>query len=261
MGGKSGGIYRRPKQMKLKENLYAQLGEFYYSDGTDFEGFYHLFDKKNKKYFEGGVYKWKARRIFPEQSFIFNDPNNIEYNQAKRAVKDDKFETKKTKAPIVFSPIITGKEIDKGEIVRFFVLRNNTREVFEVNEDQYKSYKKASNPYNLNYTIAKCSWFITGPLFTIYGPTNIPIQQGIYERNKQQAELLLDDVPNMRPIIQDLLQYTLPTADSNLHSDGTILYLPDGQPYVGLFHVHPTKGPMAGSNHTSATHPELKALL
>ena len=49
--GKSGGIYRRPKQTKLKENLYAQPGEFFFADGTPFEGFYHMFDKRNKKYF------------------------------------------------------------------------------------------------------------------------------------------------------------------------------------------------------------------
>ena len=259
--GKSGGIYRRPKQMKLKENLYAQPGEFYYADGSPFEGFYHMFDKKNKKYFEGAIYKWKAERIFPEQSFIFNDPNNIEYNEAKRAEKDETFETKVTRSPIAFSPIITGKELDKGEIDRFFVLRNNTGQVFEVNEDQQKSYKKASNPYNLNYTVAKCSWFITGPIFTIYGPTNIPLEEGIYERNKIQAELVLEEIPRMRPILEDLLLYTLPDAASNLDSNGSRLYLPDGQPYVGAFHVHPSKGPMAGSVHTSATHPSLKALL
>ena len=49
-------IYRRPKQMKLKENLYAQPGDFFYEDGTPFEGFYHMFDKRNKQYFENNLF-------------------------------------------------------------------------------------------------------------------------------------------------------------------------------------------------------------
>ena len=62
--GKSGGIYRRPKQMKLKENLYAQPGEFYYADGSPFEGFYHMFDKKNKKYLGIIYFGFNILRVF-----------------------------------------------------------------------------------------------------------------------------------------------------------------------------------------------------
>ena len=254
-------IYRRPKQMKLKENLYALEGEFFYANGSPFEGYYHLMDLSNQKFFEGAVYKWKSKRIYRTQNVVYSDPQNVDYNAAKEAAQDITFETKNTEAPTAFTPIITNKEIKKGELSRFLVLKNNTEEVFEINEDQFKSYKKASNPYNLNFTVAKCTWFITGPIYSIYGPTNMPLQQGLYERNKIQANLILSDIPKMKPALENLLQYTTPNPDSNLYSDGSSLYLPDGQPYVGNFHVHPTKGPMAGAIHSQYNHPILKLIL
>ena len=56
-------------------------------------------------------------------------------------------------APVVFSPIITSKEIDKGEITRFFVLKNNTVNV--ANTKFSKNYlnievKLHTNMNNLN---------------------------------------------------------------------------------------------------------------
>ena len=55
-------VLRRPKQMKLKENLYAAPGEFFYDDGKEFEGYYHMFDLKVKQYFEGPIYKYSAKK-------------------------------------------------------------------------------------------------------------------------------------------------------------------------------------------------------
>ena len=72
-------IYRRPKQMKLRENLYAQPGEFFYDDGTPFEGYYHMFDMRKKKFYEGPIYEYTAREIFPEQKLEFSVELNREY--------------------------------------------------------------------------------------------------------------------------------------------------------------------------------------
>jgi len=71
----------------------------------------------------------------------------------------------------------------------------------------------------------------------------------------------LDEIPELFPIVQDLLQYTAPDPAEDLYSDGTYLVLPNGQRYVGRYHVHPTKGPMVGSRHSNLSHSVLKALL
>lgn len=254
-------ILRRPKQMKLKENLYASPGEFFYADGKEYEGYYHMFDLRVKQYFEGGVYSYKSEKIYPFQKTEFADPMSVEYTQAKRAADDKKFEEKRAYLPKGVLPSITAKDIDKGEITRFFAVQNNTIVPYEIDEEQYKRYKKASNPYNSNFTVAKAAWFITGPLFTLYNSAGFEIKEGIYERNYQQASILADELPKLTPLIQDLLKYTLPDAAEDLYSDGSLLYLPGGQRFVGKYHIHPTKGPMAGSVHSSNTHPVLKIYL
>ena len=65
----------------------------------------------------------------------------------------------------------------------------------------------------------------------------------------------------MYQLVQDLLMYTLPDQAENLYSDGSLLYLPGGQRFVGKYHVHPTKGPMGGSVHSINSHPRLKIFL
>tara|TARA_Y100000385_G_scaffold114477_1_gene118852 strand:+ start:5444 stop:6214 length:771 start_codon:yes stop_codon:yes gene_type:complete len=254
-------IYRRPKQMKLKENLYANMGEFFYGDGTSFEGYYHMFDLKKKKYFEGSIYSYKAKEIFPDQKLEFSENLNREYTNIWRNQGDKTLEIKRISEPDTIIPTITSKDLDKGEITRHLLLQRNSLMVYEIDELQFKNYKKGANPYNSNYKVAKTPWYITGPIFSLYGSSGAEITKGLYEKNYQQAQIVLDEVPELFPILQDLLQYTFPNPETDLYSDGSYLYLPDGQRYIGRYHVHPTKGPMAGSRHGSAKHPALKALL
>ena len=254
-------IYRRPKQMKLKENLYAQPGEFFYGDGTPFEGYYHFFDLKKKKYFEGGKYSYQAVEIFPEQKLEYSVELNREYTNIWRTIGDKTLEIKNINEPQAFLPQPSKKDIEKGELTRFLLLQRNTGRVYEIDENQFKAYKKGSNPYNSNYKVAKTTWYITGPLFSIYGAGDVEIRQGIYERNFQQAEILLEDIPELFPLVQDLLQYTAPDTAENLYSDGKYLVTPNGKRYVGRYHIHPGKGPMVGSKHGPNKHSVLKALL
>jgi len=247
--------------MKLKEQLYASSGEFFYADGTPFEGYYHMFDQRKKRYFEGEIYTYKAKEIYPEQKIEFSDELNREYTNIWRDIGDKTLELKRISEPQAFVPQPSEKDIEKGELTRFLLLQRNSLKVYEINENQFKEYKKGSNPYNSNYEVAKTTWYITGPLFSVYGNSGVEIQKGVYERNFQQAQVLLDEIPELFPIVQDLLQYTAPDPAEDLYSDGTYLVLPNGQRYVGRYHVHPTKGPMVGSRHSNLSHSVLKALL
>jgi len=254
-------IVKRPKQLNLIEDLYASPGEFFYEDGSPFEGEYHMYDKSKPYYFEGGKWNRKPVPIVPFQKTEFNDPMSIDYTEANDMRDKPDYEKKTIKSPRAMPPMITSAEIDKGEITRFLCLQNNTGRVFEIDEDQHKAYDKGGNPYNANYTLAKMSWFITGPLFTKYSLAGIPLIEGIYERNYQQRALILDTIPKFSPILSNLLEYTLPDPEDDLYSDGSFLYLPNGQKYVGKYHIHPAKGPMVGSTHTTATHSKLKILI
>ena len=40
----------------------------------------------------------------------------------------------------------------------------------------------------------------------------------------------------------------------NLYTDGKEFVTPDGNPYVGPYHIHPRKGPMVGAKHVSTPH-------
>ena len=251
-------IVKRPKQLKLIENLYAGPGEFFYEDGRPFEGAYHMYDKSKSYYFEGAKWNREPVPIVPFQKVEFSDPMSIEYTEANKARGRKEFTLKTIKGPTTRIPVITSKEIDKGEIVRFLACQANTGQVYEIDEDQYKKYSKGSNPYNANYQLGQIAWFITGPLFTKYSTDGIPLQEGIYERNYQQRAIILDDIPKLSPLLSNLLTYTMPEAEEDLYSDGSFLRLPNGQKYVGKYHIHPSKGPMVGSTHTSNLHDTLK---
>lgn len=254
-------LVKRKKQLKLVEGLYAQVGELFYEDGTDFEGYYHIYDKKKKYYFEGETLEKQGEVLVTSKQQEFADPMNITYTEIKRIVGEKQFEKKRTAGPISYVPSITLKSMAKGEITRYFVLQNNTSKTFEINEDQYKLYKKESNPYNANYTPVKCTWFITGKLFSEYNSAGFEISKGIYEQNKIQSELLLDEFPKFYPIVSNLTKYTIPEQENDLYSDGSFLYLPNGTAYIGKYHVHSSKGPMVGAFHVSSTHSKLAIML
>jgi hypothetical protein len=58
--------------MKLKENLYAAPGEFFYDDGKEFEGYYHMFDLKVKQYFEGPIYRADTYALYGQSLKILD---------------------------------------------------------------------------------------------------------------------------------------------------------------------------------------------
>ena len=46
----------------------------------------------------------------------------------------------------------------------------------------------------------------------------------------------------------------------NLYTAGEEFYLPNGETYVGAYHVHVNKGAMVGARHTSEPHDSLTPL-
>ena len=46
-------------------------------------------------------------------------------------------------------------------------------------------------------------------------------------------------------------------VQTHLTTEGDELYFPDGREYVGLYHIHPTQGPMVGAIHQQLSHPKL----
>ena len=106
---------------------------------------------------------------------------SVQYTHINRQRMKLEFEKKTIKGPTTTIPQITDKQISKGVISRFLVVQLNSGQVYEIDEDQYKKYKKGGNPYNKNYVSAKLEWKITGPLFSIYNVQGFVIQDGIYE--------------------------------------------------------------------------------
>ena len=90
-------IVKRPKQLKLIENLYAGPNEFWYEDGKPFEGEYHMYDKAVKYYFEGAKWSSSPVAIVPEEKSEFSDPMSVEYTYTNRQRQELKFEAKSIK--------------------------------------------------------------------------------------------------------------------------------------------------------------------
>ena len=94
----------------------------------------------------------------------------------------------------------------------------------EIDQDQYQKYinKEPNTLYRL-YIPFKLPWIISG--------------------NRSEAYKINEDTINRV------------TFNLNLTTDGTeFLNETTGKPYIGLYHVHPDKGPMVGAQHVETKH-------
>ena len=71
------------------------------------------------------------------------------------------------------------------------------------------------------------------------------------------------DFPGIIEHITDLTQFSKSgtsiryESEENLYTQGAEFLLPNGQVYIGDYHVHPSKGPMVGAKHTREYHDSL----
>ena len=149
--------------------------------------------------------------------------------------------------PIQISTLPTEKNYEIGEYQRYFLKRINSINYVEIDQDQYQKYinKEPNTLYRL-YAPFKLPWIISGNRSKAYK---------INEDTIKRVSFNLNLIGFKSYFKEDYTQYFRYSEGENLTTDGTeFLNETTGKPYIGLYHVHPDKGPMVGAQHVETKH-------
>ena len=141
----------------------------------------------------------------------------------------------------------TEEEYKITEYQRYFVKKANEIIYIEITQEEYKRYvdQDINVSYQL-YTPFTLPWVISGN------------RNDVYNVNKQTVERIQSNnlLQGFKSYFKNRYdQYFKYAIGSNLTTDGTeFLNESTGKRYVGLYHIHPKKGPMVGAEHISQQH-------
>ena len=169
------------KRNNTKFDFFTKGNEFAFEDGTEYVGIYWSRDGKSFSGKDGS--DKTSKRIFP---YAVNEglPNRDELNV--EAFIYEKLNTKvqisrKTQTPRTIYPSPSKKDYDKTFFSRFFIKRDNTGEITEVDEKQYKKIKNEAF-----YSGHEIDWKLSGPLNDITDRmTGAIIAHGVQSTNQR----------------------------------------------------------------------------
>tara|TARA_R110000744_G_scaffold214536_2_gene333311 strand:+ start:184 stop:1047 length:864 start_codon:yes stop_codon:yes gene_type:complete len=153
--------------------------------------------------------------------------------------------------PSQISPLPTEEEYKLGEFNRYFAYKSSTNQTTEVTKFEYNQFL-AKDP-NLQvelYTPVTVKWVLRGT------------KENVYKANSNLVKLkeTRENVPGFSKYFKGKYdQYYRFSKNENLYSDGKELkYSKSKKPYIGYYHIHPTKGPMVGRQHIMEAHDYLE---
>ena len=140
----------------------------------------------------------------------------------------------------------TEEDYEIGYFIRYFVKRVNESFGYkEINKKTYTDLISASPKYDTNlYKAGKIKWALKG---------NVVIT------NSNLIRRLRVSFPNLNIIYPQLDEFNRPEVINNQFAQPKTLYYKNqpGREYVGPYHIHPSKGPMVGAEHTTTPHEAL----
>jgi|21_taG_2_1085346.scaffolds.fasta_scaffold00045_17 hypothetical protein len=187
--------------------------------------------------------------------------SNYEYNK----IIDNSAEMtdhRKFNSPIHNPMIPTRAEYKMGHFLRYFVISEIDNRVVEIDDKQHQNVanpKKGISPHL--WKAVSIDWKLKGPRFDKVKDGVIQ-SKGVFTVNKKRVDKLLKHNPKLSAAVND---YTLFAnleleMQENLESTpGLLVYKNDiNTEYSGLYHIHPTHGPMEGPYHTDVDHARLE---
>ena len=149
--------------------------------------------------------------------------------------------------PIQVINLPTEKNYDLGEFQRYFASKNNEIKYTEIDLKQFNKFQNEEPDVDFNlYKVFSLPWLILGIRNNV---TNV--NQKTIERTAKNFNL-----SGFQSYFNGKLdQYFRYQIGENLKTDGTEFIVESTRrPYIGLYHVHPTKGPMVGAQHVPFPH-------
>ena len=228
--------YFPKSKVNIKE---ASTGEFIYREGRKpFKGKY--LELSNGRYYEGtdvinlGSELVKAKEA-SSNNIMGNSFDAQKYSLLKK--KKKKFLQNTKRIPINKTTPIE-EDYNRGYYIRYFARRiNQPKGYIEVNFDTVKKLQeKVDYDYNL-YEVGSVTW---------------ALKNGTRKTNNNNLRLLEQTFPFISSLFPILNEFEI--IDGPLTTTGGELYYEDGREYIGLYHVHPEKGPMVGAEHINEPH-------
>ena len=245
---------------QIKTDLYTNGGEFVTSnDGVIYQGYY--FSTSDGLYYTGRNPNNKPN--FP-LTLNLNSSLNPVISTSSSFSEVDSFYNYPIGYSLALSSDITNTSIPPSlptqtivlpteeeykitEYQRYFVKKTNEIIYIEITQEEYRRYvdQDPNVSYQL-YTPFTLPWVISGN------------RNDVYNVNKKTIERIQSNgsLQGFKSYFKNRYdQYFKYTAGSNLTTDGTeFLNESTGKRYVGLYHIHPEKGPMVGAEHIPQIH-------
>ena len=192
----------------------------------------------NGKFYVGNDPKQLNEELIipPSTNRLGNNRNSRLYSNLKP--QTTKFQTQ-VKSVYPSKSIPTDKDYTRGYYTRYFARKvNEPRGYMEVDVDIFNSIsqRKKTHDYNL-YEVGSLTW---------------NLKNGTTTSNSINLQILERTFPFVSIIFPKLDEFE--KIDNILTTPGGELYYEDGREYIGLYHVHPEKGPMVGAEHINEPH-------
>ena len=245
----------------VNEGLYTNGGEFTTTNGKPYKGYYH-------QLFDGAVSSGKTPNSPDSQPLITNystdqqnyylvpTQENINYASLQPANQEL---YSSSGDPLPYFPIITGKDYQRGQIIRYFAKKRNEEkpQIREIKKDAFNDLNFSAGKYNYAlWTVTSVFWKISGPLRDSLNKNGVKTS-GIIDTNRRLVENANKDFRGIRQYLSNLIQFAVKSELvllENLYTGGNELTVKkDNSDYTGYYHIMGDKKIMDGATHEQST--------
>ena len=168
-------------------------------------------------------------------SYIEGTLNNLQY-AALQGIDFDK----SSRVPNYIPPRPTNEDYTVGFVTRYFCKKKNESLFIEIGTDDFVKLKnKDKDLLHEYYTPFNLNWILSGDKNIVFNENRIAVETLEFERGYDG--------------LGRYLNYNY-TQLHGLYTNGGEYLLPNGKNYIGLYHIHPSKGAMVGIAHTPNQH-------
>ena len=249
-----------PKSL-VNANLYTGGDEFTTTSGEPYVGYYHqLFNSSvgsgKTPNDPNSVALVKNFSENPVNNYIVQTKENIEYsviqpvNQALYQSSGD---------PLFMFPILTGKDYQRGQIIRYFAKKRNdiTPKIIEISKEAYNDLNVNAGRYNYAlWTVTRVFWKISGPLKDSLNSNGVKTS-GIVDTNQRLVNTAEETFKGIKQYLSNLIQFAVKSElvlINRLYTGGDELTnMKDNSNYIGYYHVMADKKIMDGATHKQST--------
>ena len=241
---------------QIKENLYTN-GNEYMVDSTKkpYKGYYY--QVSNNQRFTGKNPQDKPNNLLVPLRSNIDYGNDIDASETNSTIWSASYRylqktlgkglTQAAPPPKQSVPQPSTKDYTNGSFNRYFLYKNSNKSTIEVNKTTYEQFVDESPSVQFqNYTPIQITWGLKGKREEIYKANS---------NNVKLTEQNLQVYGFQNYFNKKYDQYFQYNQNENLYSDGSeLIYSRSKKTYIGYYHIHPEKGPMAGRQHKVEPH-------